>query len=542
MSIAEKKPDSLLAIHGPCAALYERQARLLLQGELPAGWQWVSSSRDTAVAATTTEPLIYYKEFLPRSRFEASKAILRGSRGERARRQAEILQAAGLPTPAILCWGKGRENIFLISQGFRGIGFFQYVKTHLAGPLRPDQVKEKRLLLEKAGALIGAMHNRGIVHGDLRQNNLLVGKEGADFVFSLIDNESNCKWPFIPRSHIIKNLTQFAICSDNLLSRSDLLRLFQAYSAVFPRFSGRSRRTLLQTVYARSRARNLEIEIKGQSREKWLTLATENFHGRYIRGSVVDKTFTRGIDPAQWFQQDGIVLKQDKNITVKRLSVAGQDLIVKRFTSKNLLYYAKIWVKKERAPHLWEMSHCFQALDIPVAAPLGYVLEGKGPWRTVSYFYSGYLAGARDLVVIRREQQENFPAWLDEKKIIPRVARLLAILHNNGFCHGDTKWANILARADTGKFWLIDLDGAGRIGPGLDRRAAKDLGRFMVDMLENGLPDRFQEEFMREYCGLRRLNRGQVLGKIKPHIDKTLARHRKKRKSSSPQGMENIEP
>ncbi|MBI4791892.1 MAG: hypothetical protein HY789_03975 [Deltaproteobacteria bacterium] len=199
-------------------------------------------------------------------------------------------------------------------------------------------------------------------------------------------------------------------------------------------------------------------------------------------------------------------------------------------------------VKKERAPHLWEMSHCFQALDIPVAAPLGYVLEGKGPWRTVSYFYSGYLAGARDLVVIRREQQENFPAWLDEKKIIPRVARLLAILHNNGFCHGDTKWANILARADTGKFWLIDLDGAGRIGPGLDRRAAKDLGRFMVDMLENGLPDRFQEEFMREYCGLRRLNRRQVLEKIKPHIDKTLARHRKKRKSSSPRGMENIAP
>ena len=534
MAITDKKPDALLAIHGAWAALYEQQARLLLRGELPAGWQWVSSSRDTAVATTTAEPWIYYKEFLPRSRFEPIKAILRGSRSARARRQAGILQAAGLPTPAILCWGKGRKNIFLISQSFPGIGFFQYIKTHWAGPLDPEQLKEKRLLLEKAGALIGAMHYKGIVHGDLRQNNLLVRKEGADFAFSLIDNESNRKWPFIPRSNIIKNLTQFAICSDNLLSRTDLLRLFQAYSAVFPRFSGRSRRRLLHAVYARSRARNLEIEIKGKSREKWLSLATENFHGQYIRGSLVDKTFARGIDPARWFQQAGTILKQDKNITVKRLAVAGQDIIAKRFTSKNLLYYAKIWVKKERAPHLWKMSHCFQALDIPVAAPLGYVLEGKGPWRTVSYFYSDYLAGARDLVVICREKKENFPAWLDEKKIIPRVARLLAVLHNNAFCHGDTKWANILIRADTGEMWLIDLDGAGRIGPGFDRRAAKDLGRFMVDMLENGVPDRLQAEFVREYCGLRKLNRRQVLEKIKPHIEKTMARHRKKRINETP--------
>ena len=532
MGIAEKKPDKLTAIHGEQAKQYEQQARLLMDGELPAGWQWISCSLDTAVAVSTAGPMVYYKEFLPRNRFEEIKALFRGNRCERARRQADILLAAGLPTPGILCWGRGQKNVFLISQGFGGIGFFQYVKTHFPPPLGLEKIKEKHLLLEKAGALIGTMHSNGIVHGDLRQNNLLVKKEGGDFRFSFIDNESNHKWPHIPLSQIVKNLSQFAIFSDNLLTRPDLMRLFHAYSKNYPRFSGRKKRTLLQTVYARSSVRILEITVKGQIRQNCRTFNTENFQGKYVLGSIVDKQLLQEVDPAQWFMQGDRTLKRDKNITVKLLSGPGGDVIAKRFTSKNLLYSAKIWLKKERILRLWEMSHCFQALDIPVAAPLGYVLEGKGIWRTVSYFYSQYLVDARDLVVISRKKKNNFPAWLADEKIIGRIARLLATLHDNGLSHGDTKWANILANDGSGEFWLIDLDGAGRIKSPLDRRVRKDLSRFMVDMIENGLPQPFLVEFITEYCGLRRLNRNHVQEKINPHIKKTLARHRKKRNSS----------
>lgn len=530
MGIAEKKPDRLTAIHGDQARLYEHQAGLLMAGELPAGWQWISCSLATAVAVSTTEPRVYYKEFLPRDGFEQIKALLRGNRCERARRQAGILRAVGLPTPEILCWGTGQVNTFLISQGFSGIGFFQYVKSNFPPPLRPEQIREKRLLLAKAGALIGTMHSKGIVHGDLRQNNLLVKKAGGDFQFSFIDNESNRKWPRIPRSQIINNLVQFAICSDNLLTRPDLLRLFQAYSKNHPRFSGRNLRRLLRTVYVRSRARILEIKVKGEIRHNCRALNTENFQGKYVSGSIVDQQFAKGADPDQWFRQGDMTLKHDKNITVKLLSGPGGDVIAKRFTAKNLLYYAKIWLKKERTLRLWEMSHCFQALDIPVAAPLGYVLEGKGLWRTVSYFYSQYLAGARDLVVISHQKKEKFHSWLADEQIIPRMARLLATLHNNGLYHGDTKWANILANPDSGEFWLIDLDGAGLVRSPLDRRVRKDLSRFMADMIENRLPQALLVEFLTEYCGLRRLNRDHVQGKINPHIEKTLARHRKKKK------------
>jgi tRNA A-37 threonylcarbamoyl transferase component Bud32 len=229
------------SINGDYARIYEQSVSRLMHGELPAGWEWVPCSKDAIVAATTENPIVFYKEFLPRNNFEKIKAIIRGNRSKRARKQAGILHKAGLPTPKILCLGRGQKNVFLISEGFGGVGFFQYLKMNFLPPLSKEKIRKKRLLLKEAGSLIGKMHSMGIVHGDLRQNNLLVKEVENDFQFSLIDNESNHKWWFIPHSQILKNLVQFSIFSDNLLSKTDLMRLYNAYAALYPRFSGKGK-------------------------------------------------------------------------------------------------------------------------------------------------------------------------------------------------------------------------------------------------------------------------------------------------------------
>lgn len=240
------------SINGDYARIYEQAASILLQGELPAGWQWVPCSKDAVVAATIESPIVFYKEFLPRNKFEKIKAIIRGNRSKRARKQAGILNKAGLPTPKILCWCKGQKNVFLISKGFGGVGFFQYLKMNFLPPLNKEKIRKKRLLLKETGSLIGKMHSMGIVHGDLRQNNLLVKEVENGFQFSLIDNESNRKWWFIPRSQILKNLVQFSMFSDNLLSKTDLMRLYNAYAAFYPRFSGIGKNFFTKCIQAES--------------------------------------------------------------------------------------------------------------------------------------------------------------------------------------------------------------------------------------------------------------------------------------------------
>jgi tRNA A-37 threonylcarbamoyl transferase component Bud32 len=513
-----------LSIHGDCARIYEQAASILLQGELPAGWEWVPCSKNAVVAATTESPIVFYKEFLPRNNFEKIKAIIRGNRSKRARKQAGILHKADLPTPKILCWGRGQKNVFLISEGFDGVGFFQYLKINLLPPLNKEKIRKKRLLLKEAGSLIGKMHSKGIVHGDMRQNNLLVIEVENGFQFSLIDNESNRKWWFIPRSQILKNLVQFSIFSDNLLSKTDLMRLYNAYAALYPRFSGIGKRFFLRNVFRRSQRRILLIKLKKAFKETCQPLKNKNFHGECEQNSIVARQFESQIDPAQWFLQAKTVLKNDNNVSVKILPGSGGDIIAKRFAAQNSLYHPSVWSKMKRASRQWKMSHIFIALEIPVARPLGFVLEGK----STSYYYSENLANAKDLVRLSREIGD-FPDWLEKEKIISRFARYLAILHNNNYCHGDTKWANILANASSGKFWVIDLDGAFHVKFTLGHKVRKDLSRFIFDMIKYGLPKRFLNEFMTEYCNIRMLNKERVQKKIEPLINKIRERHKRKK-------------
>jgi 3-deoxy-D-manno-octulosonic acid kinase len=521
MGIAEKKPDVLSVLQGEWAQKYRREIEILLDGRLPDGWQWVTSSIDAVVAATTSGPLVYYKEFLARSPFEKLKSLVRGSRCRRARQQAVILEAAGLESPAVLCWGQGRKNEFLLTAGFDGIGFFQFLKTNFAGSLSREQLQSKRRLLQEAGSFIGRLHSQGISHGDLRQDNLLVHEDERGFDLCLIDNESNRQWRQVPVAHVVTNLAQFSICSGHVLTRSDLLRLFEAYSQVYPRFHGEGRRQLFGEVMRRSRRRILYYDVK-DALSRVAQFDTAQGTGSYVRQSVLGLQLEAGRDVDQWFGQ-GVFCKDDIHIQVKRL-FAPNGVIAKKFLGCGLFAYLKIWLKLERAPHLWQMSHLFMAMEIPIARPLGYILAGRGRWRRQSYFFSEDAGGKRDLLSLAQERPELLASCVAQRLFF-RVAFYLARLHNNGYCHGDTKWANIMVDEESGSLLFIDLDGAGPVKSPLGRRIIKDVSRFVVDMLEHDVPRSEVRQFVKEYSNMRVMNRSLVQGKITPHITKALIRH-----------------
>ncbi|MFH2043715.1 MAG: lipopolysaccharide kinase InaA family protein [Pseudomonadota bacterium] len=513
-------------IHGEYANHYQDEVMMLANRTLPAGWQWVTSSKNSVVAEKTGDEKVFYKEFLQRNNFEGIKAFLNGSRSKRARKQSDILVSAGLPTPRILCWGKSNRSVFIITQGFDGIGFYLYLLNYFSPPLSPEKVKEKRLLLKAAGSLIGKLHQAGIVHGDLRQNNLLVKKENNNFRFSLIDNERNRKWRYIPHSQIVKNLIQFSIASHDLLSRTDLRRLFIAYKSNYPDFSVKEEKKLLQTVYDRKTLRILRSNIKFYIAPNCKSFKHKMFYGKYLKDSLVAKHFMQDADPDKWFNTGSITLKHDKNITINLLSEPDGDVVAKRFVSNGFLFHVKTWMKKERALNLWNMTHFFKELGIPVALPLGYVAEKKGLLHRTTYFYSQYITEAKSLMDLS-QNMKDFSNWIENNNTIPRFALVLSKLHSNGFCHGDTKWVNILVNENSGNFWLIDLDGASFSKSKLARSMLKDLGRFIVDMIETGLSDKFIDNFLMVYCNARVLNKELVQKKVNPHISKILKRHKK---------------
>ena len=172
---------------------------------------------------------VFYKEFLPRSPAESLKALLKGSRATRARKNSEALLQAGFNAPANIVWGQlPRAREYLFTQTVPGVGVRALIKSH-ASKADGLSLLEWRELLRQLGMFIGRLHATGFIHGDLRSSNVLAHRSALRFEFSLIDNERNSYGKPAPGKLLLKNLMQLNMHGLNELSRTDRLRFFHAW-------------------------------------------------------------------------------------------------------------------------------------------------------------------------------------------------------------------------------------------------------------------------------------------------------------------------
>lgn len=193
----------------------------------------VPSSKTTGVYHLLSPEDCFYKEFYDRDFFERIKASFKGGRSQRHIKQSAILLENNFNTPALLASGKFGKNSFVITQSVVGVSFGEYVSALLRRPKDPAQLRWKRTLFSSLGTIIGQLHNAGIVHGDLRPNNILLGTVNKQPTWFFIDNERNSKHKVITRTELIKNLVQINMFHPIDMNLSDRRRLFKAYFNVF---------------------------------------------------------------------------------------------------------------------------------------------------------------------------------------------------------------------------------------------------------------------------------------------------------------------
>jgi len=256
-------------ISGPEKDQYAEAVRVLLHGELPTGWQWVDSSANSIVARRLQPKPLYFKEFLRRTPFEGIKNVFRGSRCQRAVRKGEILRQRGFHTPIVCCWGERGGRHFMVTEGIDAPGLGDYISKRWQQTPSGAEILAKRKLIQKFGQKIGELHKKGICHGDLRVNNILIQESGDDIIFYFLDNERNAFFSKIPRRLIRKNLVQLNMIQSPHVSRQDRLRFFQAYCQSYGGLNPVEKSALLQAVQQRTAerlARKAEKEKRvGQS-------------------------------------------------------------------------------------------------------------------------------------------------------------------------------------------------------------------------------------------------------------------------------------
>ena len=190
-----------------------------------------------ARVAVHAEQQLYYKEFRPRGPEESLKALLRGSRATRARKNGEALLQAGFNAPVNVAWGKlPNRREYLYTAAAPGQGITQWLRQTLV-ERSGEQLLRRRQLLRALGAFIGRLHASGFIHGDLRPGKVLASLEMERFHFTLIDNERNVQKTPPPGRMLLRNLMQLNMLLPADLSGSDRLRFFSAWRRQMPDLS-----------------------------------------------------------------------------------------------------------------------------------------------------------------------------------------------------------------------------------------------------------------------------------------------------------------
>lgn len=244
-----------LVIWGPERYEYEEEIRVLVDGKLPSGWEWVPSSANSVVARRHRVQQVYYKEFLKRTSLEGLKSFFRGSRCQRAIIKGNKLRQKGFYSPVVFCWGKKGNRHFMISEGIDAPGLGDYIRKNWQQPLSGKEIVAKRRLIREFGKIVGELHKNGICHGDLQVNNVLVDESDDNLAFYFIDNERNYFFRNIPRRFIIKNLVQINMIQTPHITRQDRLRFFASYCEAYGRLNPAEKSNLIRRVQNRTAER-----------------------------------------------------------------------------------------------------------------------------------------------------------------------------------------------------------------------------------------------------------------------------------------------
>ncbi|MGI9284892.1 MAG: lipopolysaccharide kinase InaA family protein [Pseudomonadales bacterium] len=181
------------------------------------------------------------------------------------------------------------------------------------------------------------------------------------------------------------------------------------------------------------------------------------------------------------------------------------------------------FTRSSRAQRAHERICKMQELGVSTPDSLGYLRS-----QSRSYLFLQVIDGFNDL----RHYQESPDTHnqLPLHTLIDKTLEQLVRMHNNGYCHGDFKWPNILLNESSGEIMVIDFDGV-RYQPSrkLPQSYIKDVARFLVSCKEGGLADEHVDYVLKTYAQMRELRVETIEHAIKPRYEEIIQKHARKR-------------
>jgi hypothetical protein len=115
-----------------------------------------------------------------------------------------------------------------------------------------DSPELRQRFLPAFGHVAGALHSKGLHHGDMRLGNILCSFSNGEFVFYWLDNERTKRYAILPLSRRVNNLVQ--VNMEPGLSPMDRMEFWNAYIEK-NNLSARQEKELMRKVIRKTRKR-----------------------------------------------------------------------------------------------------------------------------------------------------------------------------------------------------------------------------------------------------------------------------------------------
>ena len=252
--------------------------------------------------------------------------------------------------------------------------------------------------------------------------------------------------------------------------------------------------------------------------------------GRIVPGSILEAWIGEGNDPRDLLAIDVGVEKRSGKVCsgVIELSTRSDriEVFLKKYTIAKFRRIFDATMGNHRATNVWDMSWHLTEHSVPVPRPLGYFVQRMGSDWGTSTFCCELIKDCSNLNAIFLGAEVR-SQWLIGEGFLEIFADGVASMHQSGVVHGDLKWTNILVDEPSLHYWLVDLDSCAHLPEvGRDRHAARDLARFVVSGLENGVRRDILKPFLDRYAERQSVTTERLQSVIDPWIQKLLRKKR----------------
>jgi serine/threonine protein kinase len=192
-------------------------------------WRLIKRNTRNTIAFHS-ELRVYFKSFNHTNIKEGLKRLFTGGRAQRTLNGTRLLHQAGCQAPDVVAMGHFPGNDFILMESIEGPPLRNALESHLKHQKHPEW---RRALFQELGLTIGKMHAKGVIHGDLRGNNVIILPENHHYRLALIDNERTRK-PFRFQREQRRNLKQIMLFGPQYITQGEQQLFFSGYFQAFP--------------------------------------------------------------------------------------------------------------------------------------------------------------------------------------------------------------------------------------------------------------------------------------------------------------------